>query len=249
MLEFLLKQSLNDFIFCEDNEGIVALEKYSDDMDNVELESFVFEKLDLYISQNLLFFESLLFEKYWREDSDDKGVAKKVINLASRKKVVDIENYKNTKANVPKVEVKKTQEKKKKKKKKKKQSETKEQKAKRIAKSDINKLANSNIIKRKLGVIHLRKAIKDAVVKKVKSSKPAQKIKSAMAVQLKKVQDARRAAKQEFKKSSQAYEKYVNSKDMKDKREALRKAAKDKRSVKKRSFRRRALLFTAKRIR
>ena len=247
MLEFLLKQSVNDFVFYENEESIRSLEKYAANINNDELESFLFEKLDYYLSQNLLFFEGLLFESKFKrklEDRDDRGIAKKVVYM---------KDYKNTKANVPKVKAKKQDKNvkkhdKKKKKKQKKSPETPDQKAKRIAKSDIKKLSKSNIIKRKLGILNFKKAIKDSIVKKFKSSKTGKKIKSIVGAKLKEVSDARRKAKQQYKKSAQAYEKYVNSDDMKAKRKKLSQAVSDKKAINKRRFRRKGFMIAARKF-
>jgi len=239
MLEFLLKQSLSDLVFYENDDVITALEKYANSADDgTKLESFVFERLDLYLSQNLLFFESILFEKNWNEEIDDQGIAKKVASIVN-KHSASADDYKNTKANVPKI--------------KKKKSKIDGQKAKKIAKEDIKKLSKSNIIKRKLGIINIKKAIKDSIGKKIKSSKPVKKLKKYVGVKLKAAVKAHKAAYKQHKKSEKAYEKLVNSTDMKNKRAKLKEAVQNKRALKRKGIRRsargKALLFTAKKLR
>lgn len=235
MLEFLLRQSVSDFVIHENDESILSLQTYADS-DSDELESSMLERLDYYISRNALFFESLLFEKNWNEETDDKGMAKKVNRSGTSKKILHMKDYKTTnKANVPNDKSK----------------ENKEQNAKdkAKAKSDIDKASMSNIIKMKLGAAKFKKVIKTTSSKALKKIKSNKKLKKFVGSKMKKLNDSRRKAKKEFKKSASEYEKYVNSEDMVAKKEKLRQAVQHKKAIGKKRFRRSLLAMGVRRLR
>jgi len=69
MLEFLLRQSVEDYVFYEDQESIIALNEYCDclekDPDETcqELENLVLSKLDGYLTENFNRFNVVLESK------------------------------------------------------------------------------------------------------------------------------------------------------------------------------------------
>jgi len=225
MIELLLKQSLNDFVFYEDIESVLALEKYADNPGDAELESRIFERLDFYLLKNVPFFE--LLTEYRGKEDDSESVTRKGVK-ASGKTVVDLEDYlKKQKANIP--DIKPIDKDKKKDKK----------KVKKKARDDIRKLSKSNIIKRKMGTNKFTKTIKDAIAKKIKSSKTGKYIKRKLEKVVKSAIKSHKDAKAQYKKSSKAYEKLATSDNMKAKRSKLREAAKDRRALGKGRLRRR----------